>query len=151
MIGKDRLYKSGAGWCVWRWTFVDSGYITRLHILKTPWFAVCLHYLNKPDPEPFLHDHPVSFLSIILTGGYWERRFNFKHGHHVVMHRWYNWVSATDRDQHTIIDVLPNTVTLAFMGPKTREWGFHRPEGWIHWKEYYTAQRREQKVKEEKV
>jgi hypothetical protein len=23
------------------------------------------------------------------------------------------------------------------MGPKTREWGFHMPEGWLGWKAYY--------------
>src|SRR5262245_57492885 len=63
-----RLYRSGTKWCVWRWTDVDSEYITRLHLIKTPWFAICLHWINKPDAEPYLHDHPVSFLSVILRG-----------------------------------------------------------------------------------
>jgi len=139
-----RLYKSGTNWCFWRWTITDSEYITRLHLLKTPWFAICLHWINKPDPEPYLHDHPVSFLSIILRGGYKEFRMINKN---VTFpnHRWFNFVRARPEDRHTIIEVKPNTLTLALMGPKTREWGFHSEKGWIHWKDYYTAQRAQRK------
>lgn len=141
-----RLYKSGTGWCVWRWTITDSQYITRLHVLKTPWFAICLHWLNKPDPEPYLHDHPVSFLSLILRGGYSEKRsINFGPSK-IVTHRWFNLVKAHVNDRHTIVEVKPKTLTLALMGPKTREWGFHKETGpdssiWVYWKDYYAAQR----------
>lgn len=128
----NRKYKSGIGWCVWRWTDVASEYITRLHLVKTPWFAVCLHWLNKPDPELFDHDHPVSFLSIILRGWYTENK-NGK----MRFHRWFNYISATD--YHTITGVGPNTLTLCFMGPKTREWGFHTNRGWVYWKDYYNG------------
>lgn len=142
---KHRLYKSGTIWCVWRWTFVDSGYITRLHVIKTPWFAVCLHWLNSPDPEPYLHDHPVSFLSFILRGEYWERR-EVNGRLEYVRRRWFNLVRATLYDRHTIVKVAPGTLTLVFMGPKTREWGFHNVNGeWTYWKDYYTAQRLERK------
>jgi len=138
---KKRLYKSGTIWCFWRWTITDSEYITRLHLLKTPWFAVCLHWLNKPDPEPYLHDHPVSFLSIILRGGYSETRVMDDEPAKIVKHNWFNFVRATPKDRHTIILVKPKTLTLALMGPKVREWGFHSEKGWILWKDYYTAQR----------
>ncbi len=137
-IARDRAYKSGTGWCVWRWTDVDSEYITRLHLFKTPWCALCLHWINKPDAEPWLHDHPVSFLSVILRGGYAELR---KYGDGKPFHkvnRWFNFVRASHNDRHRIIFARKNTLTLCFMGPKRREWGFHMPEGWIHWKGYYT-------------
>lgn len=141
-----RLYKSGTTWCVWRWTEVDSGYITRLHLIKTPWFAVCLRWLNKPDPEPHLHDHPVTFLSLILRGGYAEYRgFGIGSKAERLVHRWYNYVKAGDR--HSIVKVLPGTLTLAFMGPKVREWGFHTEGGWVTWKDYYTKQRSEKASK----
>lgn len=129
-----RAYKSGTSWCLWRWTDVDSGYITRLHIIKTPWWAICLHWLNHPDLEPYLHDHPVTFLSIILSGGYGELR---KSGYRY--REWYNLVRATDR--HTIMYVSPHTVTLCFMGPKVQEWGFYKAEGKVYWKDYYAAKR----------
>lgn len=131
-----RKYKSGTIWCFWRWTEVDSGYITRLHIIKAPWFAICLHWLNAPDPEPYDHDHPVSFLSIILRGGYTEQRNG-----RLVKHRFFNWVSATRNDYHTIVVIKPRTLTLCLMGPKTREWGFHTDTGWVFWKDYYATKR----------
>lgn len=127
-----RKYKTGTAWCFWRWTNVQSEYIVRLHVVKTPWFAICVHWIRKPDPEPWVHDHPVTFLSIILRGWYrdlrqWGERTN----------RWFNWIRATDF--HSIIACDPRTVTLCFMGPKVREWGFWTPTGWVYWRDYYAA------------
>ena len=93
-IAPGRKYKSGTGWCVWRWTDVDSEYILRLHVVKTPWFAVCLH-----------------------------------------------WIRAEPHDRHRIVFNRKNTLTLCFMGPKTREWGFHTVDGWLYWKDYYAKKR----------
>lgn len=135
-----RKYKSGTRWCVWRWATVDSEYITRLHLVKTPWFALCLHWIHKPDPEPYHHDHPVSFLSVILRGGYTEHRINHLYEGDPT-HNWFNFVRATAGDRHTITYVKPHTLTLCFMGPKTREWGFHTNTGWVHWKDYYARKR----------
>lgn len=137
-IKRDRKYKSGTTWCFWRWTDVDSEYILRLHVFKTPWFAVCLHWINKPDAEPWLHDHPVAFFSLILRGGYAELRqrvTELKPRH--IVHRWFNFIRANDFDRHTIVFTRTKTLTLALMGPKVREWGFHTPAGWIMWKDYY--------------
>lgn len=150
---RSRKYKSGTGWCFWRWTDVDSEYILRLHVVKTPWFAVCLHWIRKPDAEPWLHDHPVSFLSIILRGSYTElRRYGDGKPFHKVR-RWFNFVRASYNDRHRIIFTRKNTLTLCLMGPKTREWGFHVPPvmcdresatrrfGWIDWRRYYARLR----------
>ncbi len=149
----NRNYKSGTGWCVWRWTQVDSEYITRLHIFKTPLFAVCVHWILKPDPEPYLHDHPVSFLSIILRGWYREVRHRPHLGYAEHKRRWFNWIRASRLVRHTITDVKPGgALTLCLMGPKTQEWGFHgvqlldgelRPRrgAWLLWRDYHHAQR----------
>jgi hypothetical protein len=134
-----RKYKSGTVWCVWRWTDVDSEYIVRLHVVKTPWFAVCLHWINKPDAEPVLHDHPVTFLSVILRGGYYENRNG-----RLKRRRWFNFIRASRDDRHRILDVEGGALTLCFMGPKVREWGFHTSSGWVGWKDYYARQRAEQ-------
>jgi len=138
-----RKYVSGTKWCVWRWTDVDSEYIRRLHLIKTPWFAICLHWILKPDPEPWLHDHPVTFLSLVLWGGYKElrRKVDGHYGTRINTCNWFNWIRASSFDQHSIIDVKPRTLTITFMGPKTREWGFHTDYGWEHWKTYYRLQR----------
>jgi hypothetical protein len=140
-VAPNRHYKSGTSWCVWRWTKVDSDYIVRLHILKTPWWAVCLHWLKKPDAEPWLHDHPVSFLSIILRGKYGELRQRAFSEPKLLVHRWFNFIRASEYDKHRIVFTRKNTLTLCFMGPKTREWGFHTIYGWVFWKDYYKRQR----------
>lgn len=132
---KSRKYKSGSAWAFWRWTEVPTEYILRLHVLKTPWFAICLHWLNHADPEPYLHDHPVSFLSLILRGWYDELVPADPVNHvRVVRNRWFRFFRATDA--HSIINPAPGTLTLCFMGPKVREWGYHTPKGWEYWKDY---------------
>lgn len=131
-----RKYKSGTRWCVWRWTETDSQYLTRLHLIKTPWFSVCLHWIKKPDPEPDLHDHPVSFLSLILRGGYTEVRKKPNLKQWFYTHKWFNFIRASREDRHRIIAVWPKTLTLCFMGPIRRTWGFHTANGWVPWKVY---------------
>ena len=59
---RHRKYKSGSRWALWRWTEVPSEFITRLHIFMTPFGALVMHWIKKPDPEPWKHDHPVTFL-----------------------------------------------------------------------------------------
>jgi hypothetical protein len=137
-----RKYKSGSKWAFWRWSETDSGYLTRLHIIMTPWFAICLHWIHKPDAEPYLHDHPVSFFSLILKGWYvedrdtligdgmWFRCF--------VRRRWWQWMRGSRTDRHKIVEVAPGgCLTLAFMTSVTQRWGFYTPSGWIGWKDYY--------------
>ncbi len=134
-----RKYKSGSRWAFWRWTVTPSDYIRRLHIFMCPWFAICLHWINKPDAEPHLHDHPITFLSIILRGGYAELRQKRGGGLHHKVNRWFNFVRATPKDRHRIIFVRKNTLTLCFMGPVTRKWGFHTEDGWTYYKDYNRA------------
>lgn len=35
-----------------------------------------------------------------------------------------------------MVSLRPKPITLFFCGPRVREWGFHCPQGWRHWKEY---------------
>lgn len=127
---RDRKYVSGSRWCFWRWTERESDNVLRLHVIKTPWGALCIHWIAGADPEPFLHDHPVSFLSIILRGAYVEER----NGGAIARCR-FNFIRA--RDSHRIYWAHPATVTLCLMGPKVREWGYNTPDGWIFWKDYH--------------
>ena len=149
-IARHRLYKSGTGWCYWRWTDVDSEYILRLHVVKTPFGAICLHWVKKADAEPWLHDHPVSFLSVILRGSYAEMR-KTGDGPHIRVNRWFNFVRASKYDHHRIIFTRRGTLTLCFMGPKTREWGFHLESGWLGWKDYYARLRAGENMRHEPV
>lgn len=144
---KSRKYKSGSKWALFRWTETPSDYIRRLHVIMTPWFAICIHWINKADAEPHLHDHPVSFLSLILRGGYKEERVTRKMYYtsgpyvpsRVFSRNWFNYIRASLTDCHRIVEVKPNTVTICFMGPKKRNWGFQTPDGWVYWKDYNAA------------
>jgi hypothetical protein len=145
---KHRKYKSGSRWALWRWTFVPSEFITRLILLKTPSWSLIVHWINKPDPEPFMHDHPAPFWSLIWKGSYVERRWTgeYHRGDEVVWCHWrrrFNRFRAHPNDRHQIIAVHPKgAVTLCFMGKKTREWGYHTGDGgWIYWRDYQAAER----------
>lgn len=131
MSGRRR-YASGTRWCAWRWTDVclrGETYLERLHLVQTPWFTLMLHWIRRPDPQPHLHDHPVSFASLLLRGGYVEARQG-----DVRRRRRLTFLRATDR--HRIIEVDPRTITLVLAGPVVREWGHWVGERWVPWREY---------------
>jgi hypothetical protein len=134
-----RKYKSGMLWCVWRWTDVapdgaGETYLARLHLFRSPWCSCMLHWIARPDPQPDLHDHPVSFVSILLSGSYVEEIPNGNGGRRAVDVRWWNLKRATDC--HRIVSVAGRVLTLVFAGPAVREWGFHTRDGWVPWREY---------------
>ena len=139
----NRIGNPASKWAFWRWyDIVLDGelYLTRLNLIKTPWFSVKLHWIHKPDPDRDLHDHPWVFVSFILRGGYVEYEsknpsqekgkpksitcFNYK-----------NKITA-----HRIAEVVPNTLTLVISGPKDRvkSWGFYDAETleFTHHKDY---------------
>ncbi len=129
-----RVYRSGSRFALWRWKIhPQSAHIDRLVLLLTPFFALCVHWLNGADPEPYLHDHPVSFVSFLLRGWYCEQRLEGCYER-----RWWNFIRATDR--HTIYHVPPSgAVTLCVMGPRKQTWGFYTPFGRVLWADYYAS------------
>lgn len=137
-----REYKSGTRWCLWRWK--DIGYLKRLHVVQTPYFSICCHWIISPDQERDLHDHPVSFLSIILRGGYTDVVRVARDGlwgTEQQIHRFIRYIPGTFWWTHRIVAVKPKTLTLCFMTPNKREWGFHTANGWVHWKNYEALNR----------
>lgn len=44
----------------------------RYDILKTRWFNIYVHKVMCPLPPPECHDHPWSFVAMILSGSYYE-------------------------------------------------------------------------------
>lgn len=104
----------------------DGIYLTRWRIVQTPWFGLMLHRMDGPDSRNTLHDHPWGFLSLILKGGYIERRLNpltmsdVRERHRI---RWVNRVRASDA--HAIVELLRvPTWTLLVTGPRKRTWGY---------------------------
>lgn len=44
----------------------------RLHAWITERFAIRAHVIKRSDSDRALHCHPVSAISVVLSGGYWE-------------------------------------------------------------------------------
>lgn len=100
-------------------------YLTRWRIVQTPWFSLFLHRMDGPDSRPTLHDHPWSFLSIVLRGGYIERRLD-PLTRQVDEHRTVRRVNLMrTHDAHAIRSLLRvPTWTLLLVGARRRTWGY---------------------------
>lgn len=130
-------------------------YLARIRVVQTPWFGILLHDIYEPDQDRDPHDHPWTFWSFVLRGGYIEQVFEdtgmtepvLEYGldsglkrkvypsklfgrSRFSLHR-----MNTDK-AHQITNIQPNTRTLIFCGPRVRKWGFWTPDGWVHWKDY---------------
>lgn len=124
-----------------RWAFMerfevpnyddDTNYLVRIRLVQTPWFGLYLHRFEGPDPRSTLHDHPWPFLSVVLRGGYIERRLDpetmeVDEAHEV---RWINRLRT--HDAHAIVRLLRvPTWTLMVVGRRVRTWGYLEPAGY---------------------
>lgn len=117
-IGDGQLER----WYLFRWKYIGGLYI---------------HRFNASDESRALHDHPWASLGWILNEGYLEvlglgpknrtvwrpaGSFNFR------------WPTTA----HRVIIQRPGfpVYTLFLVGPTVRQWGFHCPNGWRHWKDF---------------
>ncbi len=108
-------------------------YLTRWRILQTPWFGVFLHAIRLPDQDRHLHDHPWSFVSLVLRGTYVEQRPGS-----ITARRAGSVAFRRAVDLHRILALHKSPVwTLVFVGPRRRRWGFQTREGWIESGEYF--------------
>jgi len=108
-----------------------EGYMVRYRLIDCKWFGIYLHHFLAPDWSRDPHDHPVRFVSLILSGGYFEeissRRGVFRTSEHRALS--INNIPATRI--HRIVYILPNTWTLCFRGPRWRQWGFYTKNGYV--------------------
>ena len=93
---------------------------------------VYLHHGLRNDDDRALHDHPWPNTSFLLIGRYREitPSGSFIREAGSVIHR-----QATDAHRLELVDGEP-FVSLFFTGPKVREWGFHCPNGFVHWRDF---------------
>jgi hypothetical protein len=98
---------------------------------------VFLHCFHRGDAEPYFHDHPWPFWSLILWGGYWEHAPSGK--------RWCGPLSLLRRPaewQHRVeVPQGKRCWTLLFVGRAVRRWGFLCPgKGWLPWRQHQANQ-----------
>lgn len=104
----------------------------RWQIWSTRWFNIYLHYINKADEDKHLHDHPWSFWSIILKGGYIESAADVGSAVPTKITK-RGFLHMAYRNKHTphMISVLEHpTYSLVITGPGGRKWGYTTEDGW---------------------
>ena len=118
----------------------DVPYLIRYYVFlkerKRFPFNITLHKVLVGD-EPTLHDHPWSYATFIIAGGYWENtpqgRFWRGPGH-------FRYRRASDLHYLELErDEQGNEIpcwSLFFMGKKAGEWGFLKDGEWIHNEQY---------------
>ena len=108
-----------------------------------PFARITIHNVLRSDIDG-LHNHPWSFQTYILSGGYWEEtpegRFWRAPGYH-------GYSKSTDFHRLSVDPVQSNgeeTWTLFLMGPKEKEWGFLNEFGCgEQWTEYLERRKNE--------
>lgn len=116
-------------------------YLARLRVVQTPWFGLLLHNIHEPDEGADPHNHPWSFVSVILRGHYVERVYadpanarsmyiEKRHGR--------GSVHLMGRGAaHQIVEASPGLRTLILTGPRRSGWGFFEPDGsYVAWQDY---------------
>ncbi|MCF6783396.1 hypothetical protein [Stutzerimonas stutzeri] len=99
-----------------------AAYLERYSIVRTKPLAIYLHHFVDRDQDTELHDHPWTALSVVLTGGYVERRLLAglqTQDRHI---RFGNWIRPDCF--HMITEAKPGTWTLLVRFRKTKGWGF---------------------------
>jgi hypothetical protein len=108
-------------------------YLLRWYVIpRNPFLCVYVHKFLRDDDDRALHDHPWPSVSVLLRGRYVEQtdagRRLYTAGA-VVLRR------ATHAHRVELPGGVP-AWTLFVAGPRVREWGFHCPRGWVHWKDF---------------
>lgn len=129
-------------------------YLWRLSLVTTPWGSAKLHLIFRPDRQRDLHDHPWSFVGLVLLGWYEEavphcnwKRCSWRGSRKI---RWVNRKVARTAQEEVAERRLSDThaisalhkrlglpvVTFLLCGPRFRQWGFVVKGKWVSWREY---------------
>lgn len=121
LLGRSDIYIAG------------SLFMRRWRLLHIRGFGIRIHCIERSDADRECHDHPFTFLSVILWGGYWECRQDGSR-------RWCGPGSIVFRKAETLHRLeLPDgkrAWTFVVRGPLRREWGFMTDAGWQHWSDF---------------
>ncbi len=109
-------------------------YLVRLTFFDLLGYSLKLHIILRSDRDRELHDHPWTFVTWMLHGGYWE---------HTEAGR--EWITpgtlrvCASPHPHRL-EVVNPAVTLVLTYPREREWGFYTRAGWVPWTKYKSDQ-----------
>ncbi len=119
-------------------------YFTRFAIFECSFFAIYIHKIYNADKDPFCHNHPWNFFSVILKGGYIEKQIEkwinadfFKHLDYKYETKKFlslGWGSRAFF--HKIDRMIAPTTTLFFTFGRKSRWGFHTLNGVVDFEEF---------------
>jgi hypothetical protein len=115
-------------------------YMLRWYLIpRNRFFNLYLHKFLRDDDDRALHDHPWWFISILLSGRYLELTDDATSptGYRIIDRQFGDMAYRPATHRHRVI--LPMGIpcwTLCITGPRSREWGFWCPKGFVHWKDF---------------
>ena len=127
----------------------ENPYLIRWFMIpRNRLFNIYFHKFCRSDDDRALHDHPWASCSIILKGAYIEvTKSKSPLKHYDYARKKSGAISFRRASKAHCIKLfnrqlsncgeleIPIPVwTLFLTGPKVREWGFHCPKGWRHWR-----------------
>jgi len=112
-------------------------YMRRWFVIpRNPVFNIYLHHFLHSDEDRALHDHPWWNLSFLLEGRYVEHTIAAGGINLRTPRRAGQFKFRTAASAHRVELIDGPCWTLFITGPRIRQWGFHCPAGWRHWKEF---------------
>jgi len=109
-------------------------------------FNVFLHKFLKSDPDE-VHDHPWSYFTLILKGGYyeWIPQFAADGTKSCEIRKWRGpgHFRISRASSYHRVEVKPGVTawTLFIPGPHQRQWGFLVNNQWVHNDQYLESQK----------
>jgi quercetin dioxygenase-like cupin family protein len=112
----------------------DRPYMLRWYILpRNEVFNVYYHRILRDDDDRALHDHPWPSFSIMTQGTMRE----ILPGGESRLIRAGDCVYRGPDFAHRLVLINGNPAETIFItGPKVRDWGFHCPKGFVHWRDF---------------
>ena len=94
-------------------------------------FNLTLHKIVRSD-DPVFHDHPWPYMTIVLSGGYWEHTPEGKFWRGPGHMRF----SKAESLHYLEVPQGGSVWTLFFRFGKKKEWGFIKDGEWVHYQTY---------------
>lgn len=115
----------------------ESPYMRRWWVIpRNRFFNIYLHHFLRSDDDRALHDHPWWNLSVLLDGRYVEHTISAGGINVRTERKAGDWKFRQAGAAHRIELIEGPCWTVFITGPRLREWGFHCPRGWVHWRDF---------------
>lgn len=136
----------------------DGPLLTRYKLVQSARLNIYLHIFHRSDEDRELHDHPWTFLSLILWRGYTEvrprkelrailasegmesvgrfpdeRLERKRYWPGMVLYRPAWWAHRVE------LPAGARSVSLVLITRKSREWGFFTRDGWKLWRSFVNS------------